>query len=54
MGATTADTIFLAVSVAAHSAVVSIQGWIPFIALLGAGVMAYFAWSGHSDGDRHH
>src|SRR2546426_5078138 len=45
MGATTADTIFLAVSVAAHSAIASIQGWIPFIALLGAGVMAYFAWS---------
>src|SRR5207249_3337205 len=40
MGATTADTIFLAVSVAAHSAVVSIQGWVPFIALLGAGLMA--------------
>src|SRR5437899_4088480 len=45
MGATTADTIFLAVSVAAHSAIASIQGWIPFIALLGAGVMAYFAWN---------
>src|SRR6059036_2793254 len=45
MGATTADTIFLAVSVAAHSAVVSIQGWVPFIALLGAGLMAYFAWN---------
>src|SRR2546423_14906259 len=45
MGATTADTIFLAVSVAAHSAIASIQGWVPFIALLGAGVMAYFAWN---------
>src|SRR5207245_6044853 len=45
MGATTADTIFLAVSVAAHSAVASIQGWVPFVALLGAGVMAYFAWN---------
>ena len=44
MGATTADTIFLAVSVAAHSAVASIQGWVPVIALLGAVVMAYFAW----------
>src|SRR5436309_961693 len=45
MGATTADTIFLAVSVVAHSAVASIQGWVPIIALLGAGVMAYFAWN---------
>src|SRR2546427_10135180 len=54
MGATTADTIFVAVSIVAHSVVASIQGWIPIIALLGAGVMAYFAWSGHSDGDRHH
>src|SRR3989442_11146536 len=45
VGATTADTIFLAVSVAAHSAIASVQGWIPFIALLGAGVMAYFAWN---------
>src|SRR5207249_358020 len=45
MGATTADTIFLAVSVVTHSAVASIQGWVPIIALLGAGVMAYFAWN---------
>src|SRR2546430_17028100 len=45
MGATTADTIFLGVSVVAHSAVVSIQGWVPVIALLGAGLMAYFAWN---------
>src|SRR5947207_8405954 len=45
MGATTADTIFLAVSIAAHSAVTSIQGWVPVIALLGAGLMAYFAWN---------
>src|SRR3989449_2361068 len=44
-GATTADTIFLAVSIVAHSAVTSIQGWVPIIALLGAGVMAYFAWN---------
>ena len=44
MGATTADTIFLAVSIVAHSAVASIQGWVPIIALLGAGVMTYFAW----------
>src|SRR5207245_11567444 len=45
MGATTADSIFLGVSVLARSAVVRIQGWVPVIALLGAGVMAYFAWN---------
>jgi len=45
MGATTADTIFLAVSIVAHSVVASMQGWVPIIALLGAGVMAYFAWN---------
>ncbi len=43
-GAMTADTIFLALSVLARTAVASISGWIPFIALLGAAVMAYFAW----------
>ena len=42
-GATTADTIFLALSVLARSAVASISDWIPFIALIGAGVMVYFA-----------
>src|SRR2546422_491045 len=36
MGATTADTIFLAVSIVAHSVVASMQGWVPIIALLGA------------------
>jgi threonine/homoserine/homoserine lactone efflux protein len=45
VGATTADTIFLALSIVAHSAVASIQGWVPVIALFGAGVMAYFAWN---------
>lgn len=45
LGATTADTIFLAVSILAHSAVESIRGLIPFIALVGAGLMLYFAWS---------
>lgn len=44
LGAATADTIFLIVSVLLHSAVGSIQGWIPFIALIGAGLMAYLAW----------
>ena len=44
LGATTADTIFLAVSVVAHSAVAGIQGWIPFIALFGAAFMVYLAW----------
>src|SRR3989442_2025539 len=45
MGATPADSIFLAVPIVAHSVVASIQGWIPIIALLGAGAMAYFAWN---------
>jgi threonine/homoserine/homoserine lactone efflux protein len=45
LGATTADTIFLVVSILAHSAIVSLQGWIPFIALIGAGLMVYLAWS---------
>ncbi len=45
VGATTADTIFLALSILAHSAITNIQGWVPIIALLGAGVMAYFAWN---------
>ncbi len=44
-GATTADTIFLAISILAHAAVATIRDWIPFIALAGAAVMAYFAWS---------
>jgi threonine/homoserine/homoserine lactone efflux protein len=44
LGATTADTIFLIVSVLAHSAIASLQGWIPFIALIGAGLMVYLAW----------
>lgn len=45
VGATTADTIFFALSVLAHSAITGIQGWVPIIALLGAGVIAYFAWN---------
>jgi threonine/homoserine/homoserine lactone efflux protein len=44
LGATTADTIFLIASVLAHSAIASLQGWIPFIALIGAGLMVYLAW----------
>jgi len=43
-GAATADTVFLALSVLAHSAVVGINAWLPVISLLGAAVMAYFAW----------
>ena len=43
-GAMTADTIFLSLSILAHSAILSIVTWIPYIALLGAAVMAYFAW----------
>src|SRR2546430_2876290 len=42
MGATTADTVFLGVSVVPHSAGASIQGWGPLIALLRARRMAYF------------
>lgn len=45
LGATTADTVFLAISILAHAAVASIAGWIPFIALLGAGLMGYLAWN---------
>src|SRR2546423_7092080 len=45
LGATTADTIFLAIAFLAHTAVAGIGPYVPFIALLGAGVMVYFAWS---------
>ena len=45
LGATTADTIFLGVSVLAHSAISSIRSWISLIALLGAAVLAFFAWN---------
>src|SRR2546423_12246410 len=45
VGATTADTIFLAIAFLARSAVAGIGPYVPFIALLGAGVMVYFAWS---------
>jgi threonine/homoserine/homoserine lactone efflux protein len=44
-GATTADTIFLALSVLARSLIAGIEPFVPFIALLGAAVMAFFAWS---------
>ena len=45
LGATTADTIFLVVTVLARSAIGSLARWIPFIALIGAGLMLYLAWS---------
>src|SRR3989440_11510809 len=45
VGATTADTIFLAIAFLARTAVAGIGPYVPFIALLGAGVMVYFAWS---------
>jgi len=45
LGATTADTIFLALSILARSAIAGIEPYVPFIALLGAGVMVFFAWS---------
>src|SRR5436305_12167090 len=44
VGATTADTIFLAITILARSVVAGIGPYVPFIALLGAGAMAYFAW----------
>jgi len=44
VGATTADTIFLAIAFLARTAVAGIGPYVPFIALLGAGVMVYFAW----------
>src|SRR6267143_6059963 len=44
LGATTADTIFLVVAFLARTAVAGIEPYVPFIALLGAGVMVYFAW----------
>jgi len=44
-GATTADTIFLALSVMAHSLLGSVAAWLPYISLVGAAVMAYFAWT---------
>jgi len=44
-GATTADTIFLALSILARSTIAGIEPYVPFIALLGAAVMTFFAWS---------
>src|SRR5439155_23007163 len=44
VGATTADTIFLVIAFLARTAVAGIGPYVPFIALLGAGVMVYFAW----------
>ena len=44
-GATTADTVFLALSILARSAAAGITPYVPFIALLGAAVMVYFAWT---------
>lgn len=42
-GAMTADAGFLVLSVLAHSAIVGVRAAFPLIALLGAGVMVYFA-----------
>src|SRR5438128_12036753 len=41
IGATTADTILLAVFILAYSVLARIEVWVPIIHLLGAGVMAY-------------
>ena len=43
-GAMTADAGFLTLSVLAHSVIEGVRSLFPFIALLGAAVMAYFAW----------
>ncbi len=43
-GALTADAGFLTLSVLAHSAIEGVRTLFPAIALLGAAVMAYFAW----------
>src|SRR5437667_10499947 len=45
VGATTADTIFLVIAFLARTAVAGIGPYVPFLALLGAGVMVDFAWS---------
>lgn len=44
-GAMTADTIFLALTVVARSAILGIETLVPYIAPLGAAVMGFFAWS---------
>ncbi|HEY7588949.1 MAG TPA: LysE family transporter [Thermoplasmata archaeon] len=44
VGALTADTCFLVISVLAHSLIEGVRVVFPFIALLGASVMVYFAW----------
>lgn len=44
VGAMTADTGFLTISVLAHSAIEGVRAAFPYIALLGAAVMAYLAW----------
>ncbi len=44
-GATTADAIFLTLSVVAHQALLGVHSVFPIIALVGACVLAYFAWT---------
>lgn len=44
-GATTADAIFLTLSVVAHQALLGVRSVFPVIALVGACVLAYFAWT---------
>jgi threonine/homoserine/homoserine lactone efflux protein len=43
-GAMTVDALWLALSVLAHSLLLGVRSIFPAIALLGAAVMAYFAW----------
>ncbi len=44
-GALTADACFLLISVLAHSVIAGVRTLFPIIALIGAAVMAYFAWN---------
>ena len=44
VGAMTVDALWLALSVLAHSLLLGARSVFPVIALLGAAVMAYFAW----------
>jgi threonine/homoserine/homoserine lactone efflux protein len=44
-GAMTADAIFLTLSIVAHQALLGVRSVLPVIAFLGAGVLAYFAWT---------
>src|SRR5438128_9996188 len=44
VGATTAETIFLAIACLARAAVAGVGPYVPFVGLAGAGVRPYCAW----------